>query len=95
MNECTIKLGDLLNDKRTFYSGQDINVLTNADKTTRLGIFNIKAFLITRIEEDPFAPGVINLWTVEFETTAFGDGQVACFKLKRAMDAIARKRKEI
>lgn len=33
------------NELKSFYSGQDIDVLTNADKTTRLGIFNIKAFL--------------------------------------------------
>lgn len=33
------------NELKSFYSGQDIDVLTNADKTTRLGIFNIKSFL--------------------------------------------------
>ena len=32
------------NELKSFYFGQDIDVLTNADKTTRLGILNIKAF---------------------------------------------------
>jgi len=32
-------------DLKVFYSGQDINVLTRIEKTTRLGIFNMKSFL--------------------------------------------------